>query len=536
MANGMLKTFAQGVALALAYAGIFVGAWHLSVDQWYLPAGLRFIALFLIPRRWIPYALAGDIMATMYLRVTLAHQSPDDEFPLTWAYISPFLLALTLFGARALLKRMLDVEYLPKTLPISALAFAVLAKGLNVVVNLSLSGPPFGTSAQQFISSVIGDYLGILLLVLPWGILQYRHHWFAPMSVVLKQTGTAVGLVLCLYGSVVITGAHGTAVQLLPLIFMTLPAVYLTVLYGWNGAAVGCVVVNLGIALALPRTGILGAFDGVVLLAQAALCVASIVLLAVGGHITRLSRQFNSAFAELERKSEALTQSKDLARNAFTSAEGRLRHHALMLAAARSNLDGFRHDVVSTLKASGLSGAAFDATLKGRAAIDEIAQYGDEIYPFEIENYGLYAVLLSDNFAKRFGPDIKLRHQLLGESPKMLPVTQRLAVYRGICAAIEVMHKQHLVPKDINIKVRVWKRKRLIGTIVEIQFKGGGDGTACFADRMSELENLISAYGGTVKYRHARGIAFVLSDEEEAASDHPVGQVPVSRPMFQPAR
>lgn len=529
MTYDVLKRTMQGLGMAGLYAAVFVGTWYLSVDQWYLPAGLRFAAMFLLPRRWLAYALLGDAMAMLYIRVPLANEKIDDEYPLMWAYVSPFLLALCLYGSSRLIKRFVDTSNLPKTLPASALLFAVACKALNVGVNLSLSGPPFGTNLQQFVSAVIGDYLGILLVVLPIGVWQYRHQWLGPTSSVIKHAATMIVLVLCLYATVVVTGAHGTAVQLLPLIFMTLPAVYLTVLYGWNGAALGCVIVNLGIALALPRTGIMGAFDGVVLLAQAALCVASIVLLGVGWHITRLSNQFKSAFAELESTTEALSQSKSIARDALVSSESRLRQHALMLVAARSNLDGFRHDVVSALKANGHSAAAFDATLKGRAAIDEIAKYGDELYPFDIEKYGLYAVLMSDNFANRWGPEVHIRHILVGESPKTLRMSQRLAVYRGICAAIDSLHHQ-MHPRDIITKVRIWKRNHRVGTMVEIRYKGG-DGDL---SRIVDLDSIVSAYGGTVKYRRTRGVAFVLSDDEEAVEQP--ARAPINMPTFQPAR
>lgn len=200
-----------------------------------------------------------------------------------------------------------------------------------------------------------------------------------------------------------------------------------------------------------------------------------------------------------------------------------------MLAAARSNLDGFRHDVVSTLKANGHSAAAFDATLKGRAAIDEITKYGDELYPFDIEKYGLYAVLMSDNFVNRWGPEARIRHLLVGESPKALQMSQRLAVYRGICAAIDALHHQ-LHPHDIIAKVRIWKRKGHIGTTVEIRYKGGEGDLA----RISDLDSIVSAYGGTVKYRRTRGVAFVLNDKEESVEQRE--QTAFNTPSFRPAQ
>lgn len=529
MANGRLKALSEGLAGAALYAGLFIGAWRLSVDQWYLPAGLRFLALFLLPRHWVPFAILGDVGAMLALRVPLANQASDDEFPLAWAYMSPVLLAMGLYGLRAMLRRLFDVADLQKSLPAAALLFALCAKTLNVVVNLSLSGPPFGTNPRQFVSAVIGDYLGVLVIVLPFGLWLYRGTWLAPIKNVAIQSSVMLCLVLGLYVVVAVTGAQGTVVQLIPLVFMTLPAVYLTLLYGWNGAALGCVIVNLGIALALPRTGIMGAFDGVVLLAQAALCVASIVLLGVGAHITRLSSEFRTAFAELESTSEALTKSKGVARNVLDSAEARLRQQALALAAAKSNFDGFRHDVVSSLKASGQFEAAFDATVKGRAAIDELMKSGDDLYPFDIEHRGLYAVLMSDNFNSRWGSELRIRHMLVGESPKILPVPQRLAVYRGICAIIDAAHEQ-IHPAEIHTKVRLWKRRHSVGTTVEVRFRGATTALR----RITELENIVSAYGGTVKYRRTRGVAFSLVDDDQLAAQ--ATGAPFTLPEAVPAR
>ncbi|MFL8093248.1 MASE1 domain-containing protein, partial [Xanthomonas vasicola] len=51
------RELAEGLLLSLGYCVVYLLVWHLSVDQWYLPAGLRAASLLFMPyRRW-PFLL-----------------------------------------------------------------------------------------------------------------------------------------------------------------------------------------------------------------------------------------------------------------------------------------------------------------------------------------------------------------------------------------------------------------------------------------------------------------------------------------------
>lgn len=79
------KDFARGCLLSIAYCAAFLVLRRWSVDQWYLPAGLRLVTLLLMPWRKWPYLLAGDIVAVLALRVPMVETR---GYSAAWAYVS----------------------------------------------------------------------------------------------------------------------------------------------------------------------------------------------------------------------------------------------------------------------------------------------------------------------------------------------------------------------------------------------------------------------------------------------------------------
>ncbi|MFC6840257.1 MASE1 domain-containing protein [Xanthomonas theicola] len=68
------KHIAKGALLSAAYCAAFLVAWRCSVDQWYLPAGLRVATLLFLPYRLWPYLLLGDTAALLMIRVPMAQE------------------------------------------------------------------------------------------------------------------------------------------------------------------------------------------------------------------------------------------------------------------------------------------------------------------------------------------------------------------------------------------------------------------------------------------------------------------------------
>ncbi|WP_080929764.1 MASE1 domain-containing protein [Xanthomonas albilineans] len=127
----MTKNIAKGFLLSATYCASFLLAWQLSVDQWYLPAGLRVATLLFLPYRLWPYLLLGDAAGLILINVTVVHGHDTSLFG---AYAISFLMmpcvALIAHAARHHIGRLQDHECL--LLPLT-LAFALWSTLCSIV-------------------------------------------------------------------------------------------------------------------------------------------------------------------------------------------------------------------------------------------------------------------------------------------------------------------------------------------------------------------------------------------------------------------
>ncbi|SOU00103.1 sensor kinase [Xanthomonas arboricola pv. fragariae] len=65
------KELVRGMLISVCYCLVFLMLWRLSIEQWYLPVGLRVVALLFRPYREWPFLLAGDAAAMLFLRIPL---------------------------------------------------------------------------------------------------------------------------------------------------------------------------------------------------------------------------------------------------------------------------------------------------------------------------------------------------------------------------------------------------------------------------------------------------------------------------------
>ncbi len=511
------KTLARGIAIAAAYSVGFSILWRFSVDQWYLPAGLRLTCLLLVPMRYWPYVFAGDAAALLNIRAPKAEQ-----YTAQWAYLSPFLL-VTFISILPLYirKKFSDHQLIVRQLPLIALAACLWSTIAGRLINIALQGPTPTFTIERFISFCVGDFLGILMLILPCLLWQQRHQWRNTRTHIAQTLAIAVLMVVALYGAAMIPVKIGTEIRLLPLVFMLLPLVYLTTLHGWHGAAVGTMLVNFAISLALPEIHSISTADPVVLIAQTALAATSGGLLAVGIRISKLhERSGDSLRSELiaiqlqQQHKESDMQTMGAVRSIFQSFEQRYREKALLLAYARDDLDAYRNAVAQTLKDEGLYRQAMDAISTGVESSRALLRHSELLYPFEIETYGLHAVLLSEAFGERWQGRARLRLVLVGKSPKRLSVPLQLAAYRAICSAMDVL--TIMEPTEFTIQTRGWHKRGRMGLTVFVDCVPSAPlkQTPEMQRAMQELEMLARAYDGTFKHRRTHRIGFLMSEPQ----------------------
>lgn len=504
------------LVLSAAYCAAFLLLWRFSLDQWYLPAGLRAACLLLLPIRYWPLVFIGEASALLYMRVPKAEQ-----YSVQWAYLSPFLYISAYSVIPFYFKKKFDtLPDLIHKFPQMTLALAIWGCTCAMVINYVLMGPRQTVTALNFLSFTVGNYHGIIMVLLPWLLWSHREQWKAKAAGGANSVVVAILLIVILYMTATLGPAQESAIQLMPLIFMILPVFYLTVVHGWHGAALGMIFVNVAIAFALPRTNIVGESDGIILTAQVALAATTGGLLVVGSYISTLFDKTSAAlFSEMqaiqalrEREEAGPEQSKGLLRTLFRSNDLRLRESALVMGSSCIDMNSYRHDAVNILKDDGQYERAMEALAVGVQAAKSLDMQRDSLYPLEIETHGLYAALMGPAFHDVWRKSARVHQYFRGEQ-NYLSDTLRIAVYRAISRAMESM--QDYAPKEYDIRARVWRRSGRSGATVLVICSATREPEALSQDARDALDELharVFAYDGTLKQRHPCHIRFMMTE------------------------
>lgn len=504
------------LVLSAAYSAAFLALWRLSLDQWYLPAGLRAACLMLLPIRYWPIVFIGEASALLYMRVPKAEQ-----YSVQWAYLSPFLyISAYSIVPYYLKKKIVAIPDLIRTFPQVALALAIWGCICAMVLNYVLMGPRQTVTVLNFLSFTVGNFHGIIVVLLPKLLWAHRAQWKAKVAGGTNSIVVAILLIVILYMAATLGPAQDSAIQLMPLIFMLLPVFYLTVVHGWHGAALGMLLVNAAIALALPRTNIVGEFDGIILTAQVALAATTGGLLVVGSYISTLFDKTAAAlFSEMqaiqalrEQEDAAPVKSRGLLQTLFRSTELRLRESALAIGASCIDMNSYRHNAVDILKDDGQYERAMEALAVGVQATKSLDMQRDSLYPLEIDTHGLYAALMGPAFHDVWRKKARVHQHFMGEQ-NYLSETLRIAVFRAISRAMESM--QDYAPNEYDIRARVWRRSGRSGATVLVIGSATREPETLSQDAQDALEELrarVFAYDGAFKQRHPCRIRFMMTE------------------------
>ena len=513
------KTVGRGIAIAAAYCAGFTFLWRHSFDQWYLPAGLRLASLLLVPMRYWPYVFAGDAAALLNMRIPKAGQ-----YSVQWAYLSPFLFipVYSLVPYYFQKKKLTSARDMVLWLPVIAIMAAVVTSVWAMTLNYTLTGPRPDTAVDNFARFAIGDYFGIMLVMLPILLWQQRGEWRNTRRHITQSIAIATLVIAALFAAASIPGVQGMTIRVIPLALMLIAIAYLTLLHAWHGAAVGTLLVSAAIAFALPHIGLTGAADDAVLMAQIVLAIASAIFLVGGVHFSKLhERSGESLRNDLlviqlhQQHAHDEVRTRGAVRSMVQSFEQQFREKSLLLAYARDDLDAYRNAVAQTLKDEGLYRQAMDAISTGVESSRALVRHSELLYPFEIETYGLNAVLLSEYFQDRWGGRVRLQCVLPApckQPPLSLPL--QLAAYRAICSAMNMLAV--MAPTEYTLRTRLWQRGGRRGITVFIDCSP----TTAFAltpdvqRALQELAMLARAYDGTFQHRHTHRIGFIVSEPQ----------------------
>ncbi|MET0550941.1 MAG: MASE1 domain-containing protein [Xanthomonas sp.] len=495
-----LKTFAKGLLLSTVYCAGYLLAWRLSLDQWFLPAGLRAAVLLFMPLRLWPYLLLGDAAALLALRVPMI----DEGQSAAWAYLSPLLLMpLSALVPLWFRRRVPDVMVWQQRLLPVVLGMALWGVLINKALNWLLDGPVTDINIENALKFWIGNYLGILVFVLP-ALLWVRREGTALMSRGLMHDSLRAALMVAALFAAAMNVPDGVARQFL-LVMMIVPGFWLTLGHEWRGAAVGIVMADIAVAMALAKSHQAGAFDLETFYVQMLVSFAATTLFVLGTRIAGVMDQARRlGFAE----QEAL----QVAQASYMSAERTLRNRVIEYTDIHVHINKLRRDIATTLKQHGHYAAAMEMNRTGVIQAQLLDDYVAALYPLDIETHGLYGALNSIAFANACDTEVEAR--LHGDS-RRLSIGLQLAAYRCVLNAMEILPDagRH------TITARVWSARGKRGVVVTVEADAampGGGRKHHSADEMDwELASRLKAHDGTCRRRHERKISFLISEPLE---------------------
>lgn len=499
--NGMAK----GLVLGAAYCGAYLVLRYLSFDQWFLPAGLRAAALLLLPYRFWPYVFVGDTAALLTLRVPKAEQYSE-----MWAYLSPFLLIASISLAPRLIRNRLDtLETISRWLPVVGLSIALWSSICNNALNYSLGGPTALITPQGFVKYMIGDYLGILLITVPFlFFLRHKNSHESPKNL-LRDALISIGVIAILFLTITLKKWIEPSLQQALLMLMMLPAIGLTLLHGWRGAAIGIVSANVAIAQTLTYTDIQGAHDQTVFFPQLALAIAASTLLLLGEKISDL-------FEHARQLGISEKQALELAQSSFLSNERNLREKVLYMAQMQVCMDDQRKHLVEMLKTHEQYSAAMLLNSKAVEHMQWFESQSAALYPLHIEERGLYAVIHPESFTDFWAGAAEVNYAQMRGQPRTLTVDLQLAAYRCICNGFALL--SDCAPEAYRVKLRVWRRGSRRGISIKMTATPTQPPQISRASTVAEVDlgRRVKAYGGALRRRPVHGVHILLWEPADA--------------------
>ena len=500
-----LRLRPAGVLLAVAYAFAVPLARALSEDQWALSAGLRVAALLLFPYRYWPYLFVGE-WAAMFGR----DWSSVDTRGLAWVLVPMVnmpLVAWIIYSHR----RYRAAGGYGWFLSVAALA-AVAVTLLNIGVDTFLRAPIDFSRSIPWVRALrwaLGDYLGILLL----GLLALLWQQRADLGF-SRRLGWDAGLALAVMGllAVAVLGAQDAdlidrnGLRLL----MLLPAVALTCLHGWRGAAIGVVAVNLAIYLSMDRAMLQNAHDMEAFMVQQAFALIATTLLGAGATISYYYQQY-------ARHRSHEQQLADLAKASVLAGEAKRRQHAQRVHALSAALERPDEELLAWLQARGYSGLSQDLQASSAAQARQVREQLSLLYPADIERAGLYVALASGAIAGVWEQSDRLAHPELRGDPGGLSHTLQHVAYDCITDAVDLLLEQE--PGTLQVRSRCGQFGAVQGILIQVgvldpQRRLGAD---TVARARGLLAGRALAYGGSLRCRR-NTISLLLSEPVQVGS------------------
>ncbi|WP_313343429.1 MASE1 domain-containing protein [Stenotrophomonas sp.] len=504
--NGLqlkMRIYLDGLLIAALYALACWAARQISVDQFYLGAGIRVAALLVCPARLWPYLLIGEYAYFAHIRFPMIQ-----THGFGWVVLGSVLLMPAVILIVKLHSKMMDRTADAWLLSVAAVA-AIVITALNVGMSQLLwPVPPSVPLLSRAARYVLGDFIGILI-VAPLALLWLRRSTHADWGVrFLVPSGACLSLMLLLgVYSTQIASDHATIRTTLQFL-ASLPAIVATCMFGWRGAALSVPLLNLIIGLTMPTTDLPWSFDSATFTIQQILAVASAALLALGSTISNHYHQYKAHAFDGNRAAS-------LAKTSHMAGEMDLRQRALDINRIGDGIDTYLSETADWLKRQGHHAIASNLIGASSLYSRRFREQASMVYPTALEHVGLYLALQVGGISEAWSNTERMVQPRLMGDPCRLTVALQLATYRTLTEAVSLL-LQH-ASGQLRVSARCGRFRGREGILVVVavldpRYRLSDAACALAIDRLS---GRTLAYGGTVRCRRNR-IRLVFLDTENA--------------------
>lgn len=478
MRKGFVPYLIRSLAVAALYGLAYTLLRGFSFSQWFLPAGLRLTCLLLVPVRYWPALVVGEVAS-----LGVSSYECGSTYGPAWTVLNmlpPIALAMPVVfwfhRHRAIVTqrgRAIHVNRL--------LALTLVVSGLWMVLftgTVYLMRVPPAYDAPGLLPRLtryfLGNFLGVLTvtpLVLA-GLQTFKdQHWTWPKLLGALRTSRPVheglGLLLPLtallcWVAILSVGDFHQVAQ----IALFVPVVWFSFRHGWKGAAVSGTLSSVAVALTIEQLR-----DPATMQAQAFIAFAVSSMLLWGAHISLLHRR------DEEERLDTL-RALELAQEGYIMSEARMRQTADafesmgrgLLDAHLKLVDRFRHFLSES-----------EEHLHRRESISsnvQVHRLVDGLFPRAWQTRGMLETL-------REGPIHSLMDDLgihygfvpIGDGLDRLSPHLQLAVYRLACETVAYQFARPdrtWVELRLTLRAGTWCGARWVALVLETGSLGNG--------------------------------------------------------------
>lgn len=486
-----LLDFPEGLLVAVLYAAACWSARQVSLDQFFLPSGIRVALLLALPLRLWPYLLLGEYAYFAHMRIPMI-----EDHGVTWVVLSSAYQLPAVAFVVFLHRRSIASQSDSWLLTLAGAAALVIGLTNLTLMHIFWDTPPNGGFLPIALRYVLGHYVAILTLA-PLALLLARRHRVDWSRWSERPTVYAVvSLVACGWVSVMIpqdAAGERATIQLA----MAAPLIALTCLQGWWGAAIGIPLMSAFVRLGTPVTGLPGSFDLDSFKIQLITALAGTALLALGSRITHF---YHDNLIHIKARRQAISN----ARVSQFAGEQELRNRALSIRRIGDGLDACLSETIDWLRVRGhhdMASCLLDvATVHSR----KFREQANMVYPTTMEHVGLYLALQTSGIGDAWDQDDRLLQPHLVGDPCCLSLDLQLTAYRALMEAVSLLLEIERGPLKIRAKCGRFQTMR--GIVVTVGMANSRHHLARSTATMAvgRLSGRTQAFGGTVQCRRNR--------------------------------